>query len=244
MSELSYTPPSPPPPPPPPPPVQPARPAEFDFARPFSFVFQDPNWVTKILLGGLFYLAGFLLVGWFFLFGYMAALARNIINGSDTPLPEWDDLGEKFSEGLKLFAIIFLYMIPIIGVALGLGIPAAFISAVRDEEMQILGSCFASGMACLIVPVALAITFWLPAALLRAVVTRELGAAFEFRAIWEFIKANVATYCLGIAVYIVARFLGGMGIVLLCIGVIFTGFWALLVMTHGFAQVYRLRRNP
>ena len=52
----------------PPPPAIPGR-RTIDFGRPFTFVFEDPNWVPKILLGGLMYLLSFLLIGIFFVFG-------------------------------------------------------------------------------------------------------------------------------------------------------------------------------
>jgi len=243
MSEMSYTPPSPPP-PPPPPPFTASTSIGYDFAKPFSFVFEDPDWVRKIVLGGLFYLAAVFIVGWFFLLGYCARLARNVINGAQRPLPEWDDLGDIFAEGLRLFVVAFLHYLPILAIAILLGIPAALVSAVRNESMQFLGSGIVGCMACLIVPFAFCITVWMPAALLRTAVTEQIGPAFEFAAIWQFIRDNLGNYVLAIAVYIVARFVGGFGIFLFCIGVLFTGFWALLVMTYGFAQVYRLRRTP
>ena len=80
MSEGIYTPPPPPPPPPPAPSASPA--GAFDFAKPFTFVFEDPRWVPKILFGGLFVLLGFFIVGWFFLLGYFARFARNVVAGS------------------------------------------------------------------------------------------------------------------------------------------------------------------
>jgi len=84
--------------------------------------------------------------------------------------------------------------------------------------------------------------FFMPASLLFATVEQRFGAAFEFGRIWPFIKANIGNYMLAIVVYLIARFIAGLGIVLLCIGVIFTGFWSFLIMTHGFAQVYRYRK--
>ena len=74
-------------------------------------------------------------------------------------------------------------------------------------------------------------------------VEQRFGAAFEFARIWEFIRANVGNYLLAVVVYFIARFLGGFGIALLCVGVIFTGFWSFLITTHAFAQVYRLSRT-
>jgi hypothetical protein len=51
---------------------------------------------------------------------------------------------------------------------------------------------------------------------------------------------------LAIVVYLIARMLGGFGIILFCVGVVFTGFWSFLITTHAFAQVYRLatQREP
>jgi hypothetical protein len=241
MSEISYTPP---PPPPPTPPVQPASPAAFDFTKPFAFVFEDPRWMQKILVGGLFYLAGFLIIGWFFILGYCWRLAQNVMNGVERPLPEWDDLGDFFNNGLRMFGIVLVYILPIIVLAVVLGVPAAIAGAVRDNEgMQVLSSGIAGCMACLIVPVSLAITFLLPAAMLRAVSENRMGAAFEIGPIWKFIRENIGNYLLAVVVYIIARFLAGLGIILLCIGVIFTGFWSLLIQTHAFAQVYRFREK-
>jgi hypothetical protein len=80
----------------------------------------------------------------------------------------------------------------------------------------------------------------MPASLLFAAVERRFGAAFELGRIWPFIKQNIGNYILAIIVYLVARFLAGFGIMLLCVGVIFTGFWSFLITTHAFAQVYRL----
>jgi len=39
-------------------------------------------------------------------------------------------------------------------------------------------------------------------------------------------------------------FIAGFGVMLLCIGVVFTGFWSFLITAHAFAQVYRLSSYP
>lgn len=229
-----------PPPPPPPPPALPPRGPEFDFGKPFTFVFEDPRWLNKILIGGLFYLAGFLIVGWFFILGYVAEMTRNVIRGAAQPLPEWDDLGSFFNEGLRLFGVALVYVLPMILLAVMFFIPAGVLSSFDNEGLQALGGGLAGCVACLVVPISLAMMIFMPASLLFAVVERRFGAAFEFGRIWQFIKANLGNYALAIVVYLVARFLGGFGVILLCVGVIFTGFWSFLITAHGFGQVYRL----
>lgn len=244
MSDVQYLPPPPPPPAPPvtAPPPPPAGP-QFDFGKPFSYVFEDPNWIGKILIGGLFYLAGFLLVGWFFIFGYVAKTARNVIAGAERPLPEWDDLGGYFAEGLRLFGVMLVYIVPLIMLAMMMMIPAGILDSIDNEGAHALGSGLAGCLACLMVPLSLAVLVFAPASLLFAAAEQRFSAAFEFGRIWAFIRNNIGNYLLAVVVYLIARFLSGFGIALFCIGVIFTGFWSFLITTHGFAQVWRLSKK-
>lgn len=243
MSEVPYVPPPPPPVIPPPVIPPPAKP-QFDFAKPFSYVFDDPEWLTKILIGGLFYIAGFFIVGWFFILGYVARTTRNIIAGHPRPLPEWENLGDYFNEGLRLFGVLLVIILPMIAIAVGFMVPAGILGSVDNQGVAMLGSVMSMAFACLFVPLSLAVTFFMPAMLLFAIVEQRFGAAFEFGRIWPFIKQNIGNYVLAIVVYLIARFIGSFGVFLLCIGVVFTGFWSFLITAHGFAQVYRLATQP
>ena len=238
MSEITYAP------PPPPPPSVPAQPQGFDFAKPFSYVFDDPDWLTKILIGGLFYLAGFLLIGWFFILGYVAQTTRNVVANHPRPLPEWTNLGDFFSEGVRLFGIGLCIFLPLMLLFFGIMIPAGMIGSIDNEAADAIGGIMSGAIVCLLMPISLIVTFFLPGMLLFASVERRFGAAFEFGRIWPFIKQNIGNYLLAIVVYLIARFIGSFGLILLCIGVVFTGFWALLITAHAFAQVYRLATAP
>ena len=99
-------------------------------------------------------------------------------------------------------------------------------------------------VVCLFVPISLAIWFFMPAMLLFAAVEQRFGAAFEFSRIWAFVKQNIGNYVLALVVYLIARFIGSFGFMLLCIGIVFTGFWSFLITAHAFAQVYRLATQP
>lgn len=225
------------------PPAGPAKP-QFDFAKPFSYVFDDPEWVTKILIGGLFYLAGFLIVGWFFILGYVAKTTRNVIAGHPRPLPEWQNIGDFFNEGLRLFGVMLAIVLPLVGLAMVIMVPAGILGSIDNEGAAAASGLMSGALVCLFVPISLAITFFMPAMLLFAAVEQRFGAAFEFGRIWPFIRQNIGNYVLAIVVYLIARFIGGFGIMLLCIGVVFTGFWSFLITAHGFAQVYRLATQP
>jgi hypothetical protein len=240
MSDAPYIP----PPQPPPPLLPPAGKPQFDFGKPFSYVFDDPDWLTKILIGGLFYIAGFLLIGWFFILGYVARTTRNIVAGHPRPLPEWDNLGDYFGEGLRLFGVLLCTVIPITLLAVGIMVPAGVLGSMDNEGAQAIGGLVSGGIVCLFVPITLTLWFFMPAMLLFAAVEQRFGAAFEFGRIWGFVKQNIGNYVLALVVYLIARFIGSFGVILLCIGFVFTGFWAFLITAHGFAQVYRLATQP
>ena len=87
-----------------------------DFGRSFTFVTEDPEWVKKILIGGVFTLACALLVGVPFVLGYFSRTLRNVVAGEARPMPEWDDLGGIFNEGLRLTAVYLLYTLGILAV--------------------------------------------------------------------------------------------------------------------------------
>ncbi|HSP33115.1 MAG TPA: DUF4013 domain-containing protein [Thermoanaerobaculia bacterium] len=199
--------------------------------------------MPKILIGGLFILLSILLIGWFFIAGYAARLVRNVIAGVERPLPEWDDLGGYFTEGLMLFCVLLIYALPLVAVALMVGIPAAMMNAAASDDMRNISGGVLGCAWCFIVPLGLAVSFFAPAGLLMAVTKRRFGAAFEFGHIWQFIRDNIGNYLLAFVVYIVARFFAGFGIILLCVGVVFTEFWALMVNAYAYAQVYRLSEH-
>jgi hypothetical protein len=229
-------------PPLPPPPPSPARqsPPGFDFARPFTFTFEDPRWVQKILLGGVFMLASIFIIGAFFVYGYLARLTRNVIAGVQHPLPEWDELGEYFSEGLRLFCVVLVYTLPLIVLVMIFMVPSIIAQSADNDAVRNLGGGMAACVWCLIFPLSLAMAIWLPGALLFAVMERRFGAAFEFGQIAAFIKGNVGNYLLAFVVWLVVRMIVPFGMILLCVGVIFTSFWSLVVAAYAFAQAWRL----
>ena len=91
------------------PPRLPRPTGSVDFGRSFTFVTEDPDWIKKILIGGVFTLACALLVGVPFVLGYFSRTLRNVVAGEARPMPEWDDLGGIFNEGLRLTAVYLVY---------------------------------------------------------------------------------------------------------------------------------------
>jgi len=184
--------------------------------RAFSFMFEDKNWVVKLILGAVFNLLTLVLIGIPFIFGYLLELAKNSSEGKELPLPEWDKLGDKFIRGLIYLVILIIYSIP--------GMILSFIPCVKF----CLGPLYF-----------LALAFVLPYITVKYAQTGSFEEVFRFNEIINFVKANlnnlVIVVLLSIAFVIIALF----GILALVVGVFFTGFWAFLAIAYLYGQVYR-----
>ena len=65
----------------------------MDIGKAFSYVFEDEQWISKVLIGGL--LIWIPIVN-FAVFGYMIKVAQNVAQGNPRPLPEWGEFGDHF----------------------------------------------------------------------------------------------------------------------------------------------------
>ncbi len=230
----------------------PAGPATIDFAQCLRFVIKDPEWIKKVLIGGLFTLLSCLIVGAFFVAGYWARLVKRVAAGEARPLPDWDDLGGIFGDGLRIVGLYFIYTL---GAGLIVGIPAgagvlllisAGAAAGRSEDaggaVAALGGLGLTGLYALFLILMLALSLYLPAAFVRVILKDDFGAGFAFRETLAFIRANLGNYALSLVLYLLASFVAQFGVLLCCVGVFPIAFWGYCVL--GFALGETVRLNP
>jgi len=224
--------------------------AGLDFGRAFTFVGEDPEWLKKLLIGGVFAIACGLLVGIPFVLGYFSRTLRNVAAGAGRPLPEWDDLGGLFEEGLRLTAVYLVYTIGIALVlcVIGFAILAPVLLASKggraEDAIHALGALGIVALYGIVMLVALATAIYLPAALARAAMRASVGEAFAWRENLAFIRANLANYALALLGYLLASFLAQFGVLLCCVGAFPAAFWSYLVLAAGLGQVVRLSPRP
>ena len=225
----------------------PARTGTVDFGRSFSFVTEDPEWIKKILIDKAFTLACALLVGVPFVLGYFSRTLRNVVAGESRPMPEWDDLGAIFSEGLRLTAVYLLYSLGIVAMIAALGcvvmLPVMAVSGTGADPSELLGVMGGLGIVALyglVMVCSLALAVYLPAALARAALRGTVGDGFAWREVLGFIKANLGNYLLTLVIYLVASFLSQFGIILCCVGLFPAAFWAYMVLAVALGQTVRL----
>lgn len=201
----------------------------MDVGKAFSFAFEDRDWVTKLLVGGLIALIP--IFGTFALTGYMVAVIRRVLNRDPNPLPEWSDLGQKFVDGLLLWVANLIYALPMLLVAcpvfLVWGLP---ILGGESEDMMAaltgLAGVLTIGLGCIVLLYSLLLTLLVPAIYLQYAGHGRLGACLRFGDVFRFTLQNlgnlllflVIVWAIGAGVGFIASLLVGAVNVIPCIG--------------------------
>jgi hypothetical protein len=76
-----------------------------------SIKYPSSSW-GKVLILGIITIASILIVPLFLVLGYMFRIIKATLAGIDE-LPEFDEIGDMFVDGLKVFVVGFVYAIPV-----------------------------------------------------------------------------------------------------------------------------------
>ncbi len=211
----------------------------MDFGKAFSYVFDDPDWLKKVGLGGVINIVPILN---FAAIGYGLEVIQRVIRNDPRPLPEWDDIGGKLVKGLLVAVIGFVYMLPIIIMAICVQVVSIAIAggaSSSEDTAAMLVTVIMGCLGCLILLYSLFIGLVLPAALGNYAAKDQLGAAFRFGEVVALVQKNLGLYLMVLLITIVASLVGSLGSIACIIGVIFTEFYAALIVSHACGQAYR-----
>ena len=171
----------------------------MNIEKSFRFPFEDQQWISKLGLGALITLVPILNFAWS---GYLVDILRNIMNNTSEPLPTWDDLGKKFSDGLILFAAGLIYASPILVVmCLPLSMMAFSGLFSGNSNMEDLtrvisgaGGVLFSGLLCLFFLYAIALSLIYPAILVMFSREGTFSSCFKLREAFDMISRNAAPF--------------------------------------------------
>jgi hypothetical protein len=205
----------------------------MDVGLAFSFPFQDKDWITKLILAGVILLIPVL--GIIVVLGWSLAITRNVIKGETEPLAGWSDFADLLTLGFKALIISLIYALPIIV----LSIPFGFLTSIIDDQsaealIAFVSICF----SCFSILYGLALAFFYPAALGELAANDDLGAALNPSRLIELVRKAPNAYVLTFLATIGAGFLAGLGVLLCCVGVLFTTAYVYAVYGHLYGQAY------
>lgn len=215
----------------------------MDIGKAFTFVFEDEQWISKLLIAAAILLLGIafswvllipLILAAALLSGYMVAIIRGVIAGDLDSLPEWDNWGDLLVDGIKFWVISVVYALPIIVVGLCLGVPTGILA----EEAEGLSAFLSLILGCFNFLYGIALSLVLPAATAFWVANDDLGAAFRFGDVFAFLRENLATYLVTFLASWLASLIGGLGIWVCGVGLLVTAPYAYMVTGHLYGQAY------
>ncbi|MEI8307424.1 MAG: DUF4013 domain-containing protein [Chloroflexales bacterium] len=210
----------------------------MDMRRAFSYVFDDDEWLTVILLGGLILFVPIL--GQIVLIGFLCETARNVATGNSRPLPKWNHLGETFRLGLSGLLIQLVYALPIILLACVFGCLLIIGTATLRQSSTVVGSVIMLTFLCILPLLSLVSLVVQPltlGAMVRYLQTGSLGAALRVGAVADLLRSDMGGWLLLWLLQILCVMIGSLGSVFFGIGAAFTSIYATAVFGHLLGQM-------
>jgi len=205
----------------------------MEISKSISFISEDPRWQQKLLTGTGVMVASAILsfvligvLGFLIVAGYTVRLLQNVRDGQPYPLPEWDQWGEDFARGLKLFVVALSWGLP----ALVLAIPSIVGNALassNSDAAAAFGAILVICGSCLSILYGLFLAVIQPGYTIAFAQDEQINSGIRLREIWTWTQANIGQVVVVALVYIAASIAislvaGIVGALLCLVGLIVT----------------------
>lgn len=187
----------------------------FDLKEIFYFPVKDAEARKYLLTAVLISLAAFIvpILPYFLLIGYSIQIVRQIFNNESPRMVAWENWGDLFKDGAKLFGVRFIFTLPILilimpMMVLSFALPFLAPGSNSSDFSPVFGLfmvVFGLTM-CIMVPISLVIMVILPAAEMHSVDKNDFAAAFRFQEWWAIFRANTGGFIAAFGIYYVATF--------------------------------------
>ena len=193
----------------------------------FAWPFQDPGWFSKMIVQGL--IAIIPIIGWIALIGWLLMTIDNYRAGRRELAPA----GFHLERGIALFVVFLIW-------AVVFGIPGGILAGTGNSSHSAGLAGFGNLISFVL---SLLLAFLAPAIILH---TYRAGFAggFDVGGIWQTATSNPTnTIVAGLLIY-VARIIGVLGVILCCIGLLFTIPYSVAITAGVVAWYERVMAGP
>lgn len=220
-----------------------------------AFPFHQPRGLQKLIIGAALILLGIFIpiLPTLFVLGYQSALARRAIRTGELVMPEWTDWSTLLVDGLKVFGVGLIYVLPAIAVIMvgyaGMLSTSVMMAVMEDAGpnevlrwmwVPLLGSLGGIGLFGVGMLLALLAGAFAPVALVRMIATDSFAAAFRMREVWAILRADLGGFVLAYVLILGVSLASSLAaqvlfftVVLLCLAPLATVFYGMYVWTVG-----------
>lgn len=203
----------------------------------FGWPFRDPQWVSKLLIIGLIFIIP--IVGWINGFGWMLSSLDNLRAGRvELAAANLSHLGR----GVNLFLVYVIYQVAILvvyGILIGLG---AVLISTNNNAATVVGIFLSILSYAFNIIASLGFLLALPA-IVMLTERGGIGGGLNVIEVLRRVRATLTSSLLAGLMVLVATVISGLGIVLCCVGVIFTGAYATAMWSWIF-RAYEQSSGP
>lgn len=168
----------------------------MDIGKAVGFVFEDEQWSSKLLLGAAVSLVP--IFGSIAVTGYAIAVLRNVEAGKSRPLPDWDELGRYFVDGLIFWVATLIYSIPFLILACPMALVWILPAVAGDNQdltaaLASVAGILTAGLACLALIYAILLLLLTPVLQIRYAETGNLASCLRFGEVFRFLFDNIGS---------------------------------------------------
>ncbi|MBX7253119.1 MAG: DUF4013 domain-containing protein [Candidatus Promineofilum sp.] len=194
----------------------------MDVNKAVRFVFEDKQWISKLLIAILMSLLAFVIVPALILQGYVVKLIRQVMNGNRDTLPEWDDWGKLLRDGFFVTVGELAWMLPLILLVIIVSVATGGIGSLSEDAAAVAATGGGLLLLCLVLLMVLVALFLTPALLIQYAIKDDFGALFRFSEVFDIIRNHMSDILIAFLVTVAAVFvvslIGGVLGIIPCLG--------------------------
>lgn len=212
----------------------------MNYSRAFTYVFDDKDWLSKLLIAGLISLIP--IVGQFYLLGWMIEIVRRVKAGRNDILPTTHFV-YFLTLGLKMFVVCLIYAIPLIIITALAELISGTYSTHSDGSITIVVSSMGFFGTLITLAVRIAIALISTYGVIKLAETDQIKACLNISDAFNTIKNNLSAFIVLELLSLAASIIGSAGLIVCFIGIIFTMPYATAITGHLSGQLWNQIAN-